>query len=288
MLSVFTPVFNRAHTIGNLYESLCRQTDKDFEWIVVDDGSSDNIDEVMKGFIEEGKLEILYIKQPNGGKHRAINRGVRVARGEYFFIVDSDDYVSDDAVEWIRSHVDEIKGEENFAGISGIRVNPDGTKMEGDQPFDSIDADSGEIRSKYKIRGELAEVYKTSIMRRFPFPEIPGERFCSEGLVWSRIARSGYKLRYFYKPLIVCEYRPDGLTMSRVKNRMNNPEYSMLLYAETVKDPAKSIKQRLKAGLLFWRYSKNSKRSFFSKAKDIPWPYILLAPFGVMMRCLPK
>ena len=280
MLTVFTPVYNRAYIIRNLYESLCRQSDKDFEWIVVDDGSSDDIDAVMNGFISEGKVDIRYFKQSNGGKHRAINLGVKNARGDFFFIVDSDDYITDDAIEWINKTSRDLKEKRSFAGFSGLRVNPDGTKMDGGPVFDIIESDAIDIRLKHKVPGELAEVYRTSVLKDFPFPDIPGEKFCSEGLVWRRIALAGYGMKYFYKPLIVCEYRADGLTMSRVGNRRLSPEYSMLLYKEGVRCGRYPMKLKLKNALLYWRYSEKSERNFMDKAKDIPffyWPLYLPA-----------
>ena len=279
MISIFTPVYNRAFILSNLYESLCRQTDKDFEWIVVDDGSTDGIHSLMARFEEEKKLRIKYATQKNGGKHRAINNGVKMAESDYFFIVDSDDFLKDDAVEWIHSKLSEISDENRFAGLSGLRVNPDGTKMGREDRFEVIDANSIEIRTRHHVTGELAEIYKTDVLRRFPFPEIEGEKFCSEGLVWSRIAESGLILRYYYHPLIVCEYRSDGLTVNRDKTRMRSPEYSMLLYSERIKGKLVPFREKIKSSLLFWRFSVGSSHSFLKKAGMLPW-------FGVPF-CLP-
>lgn len=288
MITVFTPVYNRSDRIGNLYESLCRQTDRDFEWIVIDDGSSDNIDDVMARFISENRLDIHYFKQPNGGKHRAINRGVRAARGEFFFIVDSDDLIADSAIEWIRQKGAEIADDNSFAGISGIVVQKDGTRSLGGGKFPQIDADSISIRVKHNVKGDLAEVFKTEVLARFPFPDCEGEKFCAEGLVWNRIAKAGYKIRYFYEPIYVCEYLADGLSANNILHRHNSPEYSMLLYSETIKNKEFPWKQRIKSALLFWRFSEKSKKSMAEKARMIPalyWPFVLP---GVMMRRLKK
>ena len=101
MITVFTPTYNRAYIIENLYKSLQRQTFKDFEWLVIDDGSTDNTEELFASWTNEISFPVRYIKQQNGGKHRAINRGVKEANGELFFIVDCDDYLREDAVETI-------------------------------------------------------------------------------------------------------------------------------------------------------------------------------------------
>lgn len=285
-LTVFTPVYNRAYIISNLYQSLCRQSSTEFEWLIVDDGSTDNIDALINGFIAEKKVDIRYFKQANGGKHRAINRGVDEARGEMFFIVDSDDYLTDDAVEWIIRKSSEILGDDSFAGISGLRVKPDGSKIGGENDFTQIDADAISIRVKNHVTGDLAEIYKTDILRQFPFPDIPGEKFCSEGLIWNRIAMTGLKLRYCYQPLYVCEYLGDGLTAGRVKCRRQSPEYSLILYSEALKNPIIPFKEKLKYGLLFWRYSEKSKKSFRQKSiliSPIYWP--LIVP-GILIRKL--
>ena len=277
-LTVFTPVYNRAYIIERLYRSLCQQTSKDFEWVVVDDGSVDDIDKQVTRFQEEGKITIRFFRQENGGKHRAINKGVSEAQGGMFFIVDSDDYLTDDAVEWIKSKSAEIYSKDEFAGISGLRIKSDGSKIGGENDFTQIDADAISIRVKHKVTGDLAEVYKTDVLRMFPFPDIPGEKFCSEGLVWNRIAMQGLKLRYCYKPLYVCEYLNDGLTAGRVRCRLESPEYSLLLYSEALINPVLNTKERVKYGILFWRYAGKSKKTLREKCRlvsPVYWPLII-------------
>lgn len=285
-LTIFTPVFNRAYIISTLYKSLCQQTSHDFEWLIVDDGSTDNIKELIDEFIQDGKINIRFFRQKNGGKHRAINRGLKEASGELFFIVDSDDYLKQDAVDWIKKNSDEILNNPTFAGISGLRVSPNGEKIGGGDKFTQIDTDAIRIRTVYGVRGDLAEIYKTKILKKYPFPEITGEKFCSEGLIWNRIAMSGLKLRYCYKPLYVCEYLGDGLTAGRVKCRIESPEYSMLLYSEAINNPSIPFKTKIKYGLLFWRYSGKSKKSFGQKAKMIPTIYIPLLFPAILLRKL--
>lgn len=261
-LTVFTPVFNRAYIIGQLYNSLCRQTYCDFEWLVVDDGSTDNIDELMTGFETEGKISIRYIKQPNGGKHTAINRGVGIAKGKFFFIVDSDDYLTDDAVAWIKETAGSIADDSRFAGLSGIRIKPDGTKIGGGEDFGMIDANALDIRNKHGVHGDLAEVYKTEILRKYPFPVFESERFCPEAMVWNRIADK-YLLRYCHKGIYVCEYLPDGLTSKITRLRRKSPCASMTYYSELYHRPI-GVKQKLKAAINFWRFALSPYRHEYS------------------------
>lgn len=282
-LTVFTPVFNRAYIITQLYDSLCRQTDKNFEWVVVDDGSDDNIDELMAGFVADGKIDINYIKQPNGGKHTAINRGINEARGQFFIIVDSDDYLTDNAVEWIR-HTSELIAEDNrFAGISGIRIHPDGSKIGGGGNFGNIDANALDIRLKYGVTGDLAEVFKTTVLRQYPFPVFEAEKFCPEALVWNRIA-SKYILRYCHQGIYVCEYLADGLTAKITRMRRNSPRASMTFYSELFHRQI-AVLWKFKAAVNFWRFALAPYQQEYSMLT--PFSLIAWLP-GRAMRFLDK
>lgn len=280
MLTVFTPTYNRGYILHKLYESLCAQTCRDFEWVIVDDGSDDNTGDLVRAWQAEGRIDIRYHRQPNGGKHRAINRGVAMARGTLFFIVDSDDHLKPDAAAWILKSAGEIKDDSGFAGIAGLRIRPDGSKIGGGNDFGTIDADAMQIRYVHNIKGDLAEVFKSETIRKYPFPDIAGEKFCSEGLIWNRMALEGLKLRYHYKGIYVCEYLDGGLTDSRNRCRYDSPGYSMLLYSEAIKNTCIDVKTKIKYALLFWRFSKNSKKRFLQKAAMLPVWAILLWPFG--------
>lgn len=267
LITVFTPTYNRGYIISQLYESLCRQTFHDFEWLVVDDGSTDDTGTLIEKFIAEQKIPIRYIRQENGGKHRAINRGVHEAAGTLFFIVDSDDYLTDNALERIAFHYTEIADNPLFCGVSGLRVAPNGEKIGGEENWTLLDCDCIDFRYLHKACGDMAEVFKTSVMREFPFPEFQGERFCAESLIWNRMAKK-YKTRWFYEKIYVCEYRQDGLTASIVSQRYNSPESSLLCYSEFYSIPKLPIIQKVKGMVNFWRFSFTSKRGFLSKLKQ--------------------
>ena len=255
MITVFTPTFNRGYIIETLYRSLCRQTNKDFEWLVVDDGSTDNTQELIQSFVKEALIEIRYIKQPNGGKHRALNRGVKAAIGELFFIVDSDDYLADNALEQIAKHYDDIRDDASFDGVCGIRDFFSGKRIGGDCDFGILDCSSLDFRYKYHYKGDMAEVFKTEILRQYPFPEIEGEKFCPESLVWNRIA-SKYRLRYFYEKIYFCEYREDGLSASVSKIYRNSPQAMMLYYSETFDTHSLPRKIQMKSIYCFWKFAR--------------------------------
>lgn len=216
MISVITAAFNRGYIIKKLYESLKKQTNKNFEWIVIDDGSSDTTAELFKQWKKEEKtFKINYEYTKNGGKHRAINRAIKKVSYSYCFIVDSDDYLKDDAIEQIYEWIETIKDQEIFAGVAGLRQYPSG-EIIGEYPrlkkYNTyIDANNLERKKKHLI-GDKAEVYRTNILKKYPFPEFDKENFLSEDIVWNRIAIDGYKLRWFNMPIYVCEYLNDGLT----------------------------------------------------------------------------
>ncbi len=235
-----------------LYQSLCGQSIKDFEWLIVDDGSNDDLEEIIREFQSEKKIEIRYIKQDNGGKHRAINRGVKEAKGEFFFIVDSDDYLTPDAVEWISRTGPLLSANDEFAGFSGICSRPDGKIVGGAKDFGIIDSNAIDIRVVYNINGDLAEIFKTAVLRQYPFPDFPNERFCPEALVWYRIARR-FKMRYIYQNIYVCDYLPDGLTAKIVKIRRESPRATSTFYSEHFHDNI-PLKLKLKAAINFWRF----------------------------------
>lgn len=216
MITVFTPTYNRGYILSKVYESLKKQDCKDFEWIVVDDGSVDNTEQLFEIWQKEkAGFSIIYKKICNGGKHRAINLAVQMAKGDAFFIVDSDDYISDDAISFIKEKFVYIADNEDFAAISGLKCSYlDGNVVGGEVSFsDYVDATNLE-REKYHLLGDKAEIYKTKILKKYPFPEFEGENFLAESAVWNLIALDGYKIRWFNKKIYFCEYLKDGLTQN--------------------------------------------------------------------------
>jgi glycosyltransferase involved in cell wall biosynthesis len=279
LITVFTPTYNRAHLLQRLYDSLCKQTFNDFEWLIVDDGSKDDTESVVNTFIAEDRLDIRYIKQSNGGKHRAINRGVAEANGDLFFIVDSDDYLSNNGLELIEYYYEQIKCNDSFAGVSGIRVDENGTRIGGIFPFDILDTDYMSLYFKYHINGDMAEVYKTKILRNFPFPNFNDEKFCAESFVWNRIAQK-FKLRYFNKGIYICEYLMNGLTSNMIRNRMKSPITSMTYYFELINMKIPFV-QKVKAAINYWRFRFCVKQNL--KKPEISRIWIWTAVLGYFM-----
>lgn len=282
LITVFTPTYNRAALLSRLYESLCEQQFEDFEWLVVDDGSTDNTLDVINGYKEESKFPIRYFRQENGGKHRAINRGIDEARGELFFMVDSDDSLAPGALRIIANQYGDIRGKSQYGGISGCMSSHDGFLIDTILPgikSDYVDCNSLDIRYKYMVVGDLAEVFRTSVLKEFRFPEFEGERFCPEALVWNRIAQK-YILRYFKIVTYHRDYLPDGLTKRIVRIRMESPMASTTHYSELNSYAVPPV-QKLKAAINYWRfwYCLRDK----SMAPHLPAVWHLAKPLGWLM-----
>lgn len=278
MITIFTPTFNRAYIISNLYRSLLRQTSTNFEWLIVDDGSTDDTDVLIASLIKEDKINIRYYQQPNGGKHLAINKGVSLSKGELFFIVDSDDYLTEDAVEKISQKYNEIAHETKVAGVS-FRRGYDFNQVIGHPVyFEDKLLSVFDFRYRLKVTGDQAEVYKTNVLKAFPFPVIEDERFCPESLVWNRIGKN-YQLLWTSDIIYICNYLADGLTAKITKLRMQSPIASMLTYSELASCDI-PFKEKIKANINFWRFSFNlSKCSFIKKISQVNFFFSIIGFF---------
>lgn len=227
-ITIFTSTYNRRQLIERLYQSLLFQTQKNFEWLVVDDGSTDDTEIFFESLLSEQQpFSILYIKQENGGKHRAINNGIKKASGELFFIVDSDDYITENAIEKINHWATTLDDSHKWAGIAGLRGQTKNRVLgQHNSLYKYIDTKNSE-RRKFNLLGDKAEIYFTEILKKYPFPEIPGENFISEEIVWNAIARDGYYLRWFNEIIYICDYLDGGLTKDNTKDK-SNPQGRLL------------------------------------------------------------
>lgn len=281
-ITILTPTYNRASLLPRLFDSLLRQTNKDFEWIVVDDGSTDDTREVVANLKEKcgGAFPMDYVYKANGGKHMAINMGVTRAQGELFFIVDSDDLLTDDALETVANSWHDISDDKSFAGIAGLDIAMDTREVIGSGlPQEHIDCNAIDIRYRHHVTGDMKEVFRTEVLREFPFPEFAGERFCPEQLVWFRMARR-YRLRYINKPIYIADYQPDGITAGITRARMRNPSASMLTYAELTECPVPFL-VKVKAAINFWRFWHCRTATSVVPRVALRWHW--LRPLGWMM-----
>lgn len=266
-ITIFTPTYNRKDLIERLYQSLLQQTQNNFEWLVVDDGSTDNTEKIFSDLlIKQQSFPIRYIKQENGGKHRAINNGVKNATGELFFIVDSDDYLTENAIEKINQWATTLDNSHKWAGISGLKGYSKDSVVGQRNEATYVDAKNSE-RRKCNLLGDKAEVYFTEVLKKHPFPEIPGEKFISEEVVWNAIARDGYYLRWFNEIIYICDYLEGGLTKDNTKDR-NNPQGRLLWAKRQLETFPNSWKDRFLA-IGIYRHAVSEVKSISQTAKEL-------------------
>lgn len=279
-ITIITSTYNRAHTLPILYDSLKRQKDKRFVWLVIDDGSvDDTADLFCKWKQDEASFDIIYKKVENGGKPRAINYALEYVDTDYVFIVDSDDYLTEDAVEFLNDHLLEIN--KNIIGIGVLRGDEHGNAKHVPQigVGESVDATNLE-RKEYELDYDANELYKTSILRKYPFEVWKNEKFVPEAVSLNRIALRGYKLRWYNKVLVVSDYLDDGMTKRSWSLLKNNPMGYAIAFNESLLYPDLTFKDKVYAVVQFivlvlisgnWSYLFKSKKPFLT---------ILLMPLG--------
>lgn len=248
LITVFTSTYNRAYIIEKLYRSLQKQSSFNFEWLVIDDGSTDNTEELFKTYTTDfNNFKIRYYKIQNGGKPRAINEGLKLAKGKYFFIVDSDDYLTHDCIQKLETWIREVDNNDNIIGVGGARAFPDMNYIKGIEPkinekLGYIDATNIE-RKKFDLDADMNEAYKIDILKRFPFKVWEGEKFSPEEITLNEIALNGYKIRWHKDIICICEYLEDGLTKGNWNLLKSNPMGYAMLYNHKLKY-IKSFKER--------------------------------------------
>lgn len=226
LVTVLTTTYNRAYVLPKLYESLKKQTINDFEWLIVDDGSTDNTQEIVHNFQKEEEIVIKYIKKENGGKHTALNVGIREINTILTIIVDSDDILLPDAIENINKYFHNYKLNTNVKVFSFLRCNMQGIPLVK-APKDEFIASYVETRIRNNLPGDMAEVFYTDVLKEFPFPEFEGEKFLSEDIVWIKIGLK-YDYAFINIPIYKCEYLEDGLTINNKNVKFQSPKGSML------------------------------------------------------------
>lgn len=224
IVTVVTPTYNRAYILDKCYESLRLQTKKLFIWMIVDDGSADNTEELVKKWKNEGFIDIEYYRKNNGGKASALNLALEKVSTEYFVCLDSDDTLADNAIELALQELEPIIDNDKYCGIIALRNSPSGEVLGGKCiPYGINDSTVVDIKDKYKIRSEFIEIYKTAIVTKYRFPEIPGEKFISPEYLAREINRK-YLFKVSQNIYCYCEYQQDGLTKNKVQIIINNPK----------------------------------------------------------------
>lgn len=265
--SVFTPTYNRAHTLPRVYEALGAQTFRDFEWLIVDDGSTDNTESLVSSWARVAPFPVNYLRKANGGKHSAFNAGSVAARGELFLNLDSDDSCMPHALERFDWHWRQIPDRSRFSGVTALCVDSDGHTVGDRFPADVFDSDSLEITHRYHIRGEKWGFQRTDVMRRFPFPDAPPRTYVGEGIIWARIARE-FKTRFVNEALRTYFHDPTGRLMNRpIKIQAASAPFYLTYIRENLDWLARSPRYFLGAVANYNRYNLHTDR-FLSSVRE--------------------
>lgn len=233
ILTIFTPAYNRAYTLNKCYESLLRQTCKDFSWLIVDDGSTDNTKELVEKWINDGIININYIYQENLGMHGAHNTAHKNIDTELCMCCDSDDYLADDAVEEILELWETKRNDEDCSGIVGLDATESG-KIRAQIPRNLTETTLYDLRYHYKLKGDVKLVYRTRLMQKEYYPIIPDEKYLAVGYKYFKLDND-YKLAVLNKVLCYVEYLEDGGTRNKTRLYQKCPKGFMHYRIEMIK-----------------------------------------------------
>ena len=270
--TVFTPTYNRAHTLHRVYESLKAQTYRQFEWLIIDDGSTDNTSKLVEQWQIENQFPIRYIYQENAGKHIAFNHGVREAQGELFLNFDSDDGCVPQALERLKYHWDAISEEQKkqFSGVTCLCKDHHGKIVGSFFPSDYIDSDALEIRYRFKVLGEKWGFHTTDILREFPFLEDIRQTYIPENLVWNKIAQK-YKTRFVNEALRI--YWTEGSSLTRGRSPRNGMIGNRLANLAVLNDDIDWLRfaplKFLHASANYIRFSFHLRKNIFQQFRSL-------------------
>ena len=284
MITIFTPTYNRKELLKRCYDSLRRQTDKKFEWLIIDDGSVDNTEELVDELMNEADFDIRYIFQNNGGKHRAFNLAVRECKTEFLLILDSDDMLTNNAIELLNEKCKLIHNNDKVCGVIGNRADINDGIIIGTKIPDVLVASGLELYQKMNFRGDTLRLYKTDVLKRYPFPEIEGEKFVSENVVFDKIDQE-YKMLVIPDIIYLCEYQESGLSNNIDKINFENP-IGHMLSLKSAAETAITLRKRIGSTALYILWAKrfhinNSFRNFGDK-----FMYVVCTPLSFALRIL--
>lgn len=285
--TVFTPTYNRAHLLPRLFESLTTQTFRDFEWLVVDDGSTDETRAVVERLQRAAPFPVRYVAQQNGGKHVAVNRGVRDADGRFFAILDSDDWYPPESLERFLHHWNAIPptAREGFVGVTALCADPSGRVIGSRFPGDAFDSNTIDLRYRHHVSGEKRGVLRTDVLRRYPYPEGLGT-FIGESLVWNRIARQ-YQTRFVNEVLTIVDFQPGGMTDKSRALQARNAAASLVYYQELLSIGDRlPLKEKVRTYANYVRHSLHQHVPIRTQLAQVPSKTLFLCcfPAGAYLR----
>ena len=267
--TVFTPTFNRKELLEKLYKSLQKQTFKDFEWLIVDDGSTDGTKEKVEEFLSEKKLEIKYYFKENGGKQRAYNFATEKANGELFICLDSDDEYVENGLEIILKYWKKYEKNSDIAGMGYLSTYSNGEIIGSSFPEKEMISTQFEIYNKYGVKGDKGLMFRTEIIKKYKFPVFEDEKFITEAVVYNRICEK-YKMVYVNEKIEIKEYQEDGLTAKYNNLLLRNPK-GQALYHNEINSQKLTFKQKILNNAVYYKFCKVAGYKFgkiFKESKN--------------------
>ena len=281
--TVFTPTFNRKELLEKLYKSLQKQTFKDFEWLIVDDGSTDGTKEKVEEFLSEKKLEIKYYFKENGGKQRAYNFATEKANGELFICLDSDDEYVENGLEIILKYWKKYEKNSDIAGMGYLSTYPNREIIGSSFPEKEMISTQFEIYNKYGVKGDKGLMFRTEIIKKYKFPVFEDEKFITEAVVYNRISER-YKMFYVNEKIEIKEYQNDGLTSKYNDLLLRNPRGQALYHNERNRHEM-SFKEKILNNAVYYKFCKVAGYNFSKiwKANEAKMFLFLALPIGIYM-----
>ena len=267
--TVFTPTFNRKELLEKLYKSLQKQTFKAFEWLIVDDGATDETQEKVKKFLCEKKLDIKYYFKENGGKQRAYNFATEKANGELFICLDSDDEYVENGLEIILKYWKKYEKNADIAGMGYLSTYPNGGIIGSSFPEKEMISTQFEIYNKYGVKGDKGIMFRTEIIKKYKFPVFEDEKFITEAVVYNRICEK-YKMVYVNEKIEIKEYQEDGLTAKYNNLLLRNPK-GQALYHNEINSQKLTFKQKILNNAVYYKFCKVAGYKFgkiFKESKN--------------------
>lgn len=267
--TVFTPTFNRKELLEKLYKSLQKQTFKDFEWLIVDDGSTDGTKEKVEEFLSEKKLDIKYYFKENGGKQRAYNFATEKANGELFICLDSDDEYVENGLEIILKYWKKYEKNSDIAGMGYLSTYPNREIIGSSFPEKEMISTQFEIYNKYGVKGDKGLMFRTEIIKKYKFPVFEDEKFITEAVVYNRICEK-YKMVYVNEKIEIKEYQEDGLTAKYNNLLLRNPK-GQALYHNEINSQKLTFKQKILNNAVYYKFCKVAGYKFgkiFKESKN--------------------
>ena len=280
-LTVFTPTFNRAYTLHKCYESLRRQTSKDFVWLIIDDGSSDNTKELVESWINEKEVDIRYHYQNNKGMHGAHNTAYELIDTQINTCIDSDDYMTDDAVEKI---VEFWKSNRNrgLAGFVALDAYENGEIIGTKLPSDVRETTYFDIYNTLGVKGDKKFIYRSDLTKLYPYPIFEGEKYVSLAYKYAKLD-DDYKLGIMNEVVCIVEYMEDGSSLNMFKQYRRNPRGFAFIRIENMKNPRISSKNKFKECIHYVSSGILSKDKQFLKKTPNKVMTVLAIPFGIAL-----